>query len=99
MAAASFTQTLIEWATHYRPILEMLAVVFTSALVGFLTARAIYRSKVTTRTEMLRFEEARWRRKLSQSRRSTEVVLRERDRSLRRLKKLDISKGRAPMPG
>ena len=88
MAAASFdAQTLAEWANHYRPVLEMLAVVLTSALVGFLLARWIYRSKMTTRTEVLRFEQAKWRRRISQTRRGSDDLTRQRDRTQRRLKK------------
>jgi outer membrane murein-binding lipoprotein Lpp len=80
------TQTLIEWVSFYRPGLELVAVVVGSALVGFLTARAMYRSKVATRTTLLGFTQNRWRRKLSRTRSETEAATRERDRAQRRAK-------------
>jgi hypothetical protein len=87
-------QTLTEWALYYRPVLEIAALVLTAALVGFLCARWMYRAKVKTRTEHLRFEQARWRRRLSLSRSAIRSVASERDRSLRRLRQARTAKTR-----
>jgi hypothetical protein len=85
---ASFDlQTVIATLAPFRPFLELVGVIVISALIGFLTARALYRGKAVTRTEVLRFEQAKWRRRLSQSRTETRSVVNERERIQRRSRK------------
>jgi hypothetical protein len=79
-------QAVLEWIAHYRSIMELLALVGLSALLGFLTARSIYRSQVNDRTHILRTEQVRWRRRTSSSRRAAEAVSTEKTRVQRRLK-------------
>jgi hypothetical protein len=70
-----------------RPALEVLALVLGAGLLGFLVARAMYRTKVATRTDHLRLEQTRWRRRLSHSASSVVAVSNERDRSERKLRR------------
>jgi hypothetical protein len=83
-------------SAQFRPVWEVLALVLISALVGFLVARGMYRSKIATRTDLLRFEQSRWRRRLSQSSSSVAMVSRERDRSQRKLRRVraDITRSK-----
>jgi hypothetical protein len=85
-------------SSSFRPVWEVLALVLMSGLVGFLVARWMYRSKVATRTNLLRFEQSRWRRRLSQSSSSITMVSRERDRSQRKLRRVraDITRAQRP---
>ena len=91
-----FTQL---FSASLRPAWEVLALILTSALMGFLIARTLYRSKVATRTDLLRFEQTRWRRRMSQSSSSVALVVRDRDRSQRKLRRarVDITKMSAAM--
>jgi hypothetical protein len=75
--------TLLEWATYYRPALEIVGLIFVSALIGFLCARWVYRSKISSRDAQLRIEHTRSRRRLSQGSGALAAMTRERDRSLR----------------
>jgi hypothetical protein len=83
----------------FRPALEVLALVLGSALVGFLIARSMYRTKVATRTDHLRLEQTRWRRRLSQTTTSVIAVASERDRSERKLRRARTEATRAKQPG
>jgi hypothetical protein len=76
--------TLIEWASYYRPALEIVGLIFLSALIGFLCARWVYRSKISSRDTQLRIEHTRSRRRLTQGAGALAAMTRERDRSLRR---------------
>jgi hypothetical protein len=71
----------------FRPALEVLALVLGSSLLGFLVARSMYRTKVATRTDHLRLEQTRWRRRLSHSSSNVVAVANERDRSQRKLRR------------
>jgi hypothetical protein len=82
----------------FRPVLELLALVLGSALVGFLVARSIYRSKVATRTDHLRLEQTRWRRRMSHTTTNIVAVSNERDRSQRKLRRARADATRAKAP-
>jgi hypothetical protein len=81
-------------APSLRPALEVLALVLSSALVGFFIARAMYRTKVAVRTDQLRLEQTRWRRRLSQSSTSVAAVSNERERAQRKLRRARADNGR-----
>jgi hypothetical protein len=72
---------------QFRPAWEVLALILASSLIGFFVARWMYRSRVAMRTDLLRFEQTRWRRRLSQSSTSITSVARDRDRSQRKLRR------------
>jgi hypothetical protein len=88
--------TLIEWATYYRPALEIIGLIFASALIGFLCARWVYRSKISSRDVQLRIEHTRSRRRLSQGSGALAAMTRERDRSLRRQRNHRAATGARP---
>lgn len=75
-----------EWAAHYRPVLEVVGLIWVSALIGYLTARWVYRAKVSSRNDLLRLEQTRARRRASQSAVLTGSLTRERDRWQRRMR-------------
>lgn len=83
--------TLLEWATYYRPALEIVGLIFVSALIGFLCARWAYRSKISSRDTQLRIEHTRSRRRMSQGAGALAAMTRERDRSLRRQRNPRVS--------
>jgi hypothetical protein len=86
-------------SSSFRPALEVLALVLGAALVGFLVARAMYRTKVATRTDHLRLEQTRWRRRLSHSSSSIVAVVSERDRSQRKLRRAQADRIGAKQTG
>jgi hypothetical protein len=81
------TTSFLEWAMHYRPLLELAGVILVSFLIGFLTAWTITHGKVWTRTELLRREQAIWRRRLAASRTEHRRTKGDHDRIARRLKR------------
>jgi hypothetical protein len=78
--------TMAEWLSFYRPFLEITALVFTSAFIGYRCARWIYRSKVDSRDDVVRVTQAQSRRRLSQSSEAAGMLSRERDRLRRRMR-------------
>jgi hypothetical protein len=70
-----------------RLALEIVALCLVSALIGFLTARSMYRGQVEKRTEVLRSASASWRRRLSQSQRQQLEASMQRARASRQLRK------------
>jgi hypothetical protein len=83
----------------FRPAIEVLALVLCSSLLGFLIARSMYRTKVETRTDHLRLEQTRWRRRLSHSSSNVVAVANERDRSQRKLRRARADKTGTRPPG
>lgn len=72
-----------------RPFL--LVVIIVSALIGFLTARFIYKGQVRTRTRELRAEYVLSRRRLSDTRSSLAKARDEHARVVRRMKREQYS--------